>query len=147
MNRYITAVVMCLSLVFITTRHAFSSEQPPKLAVLIGCSLNPGEAEIHNDLTSVYNSLVQKNYTPDEIMTLEGRLTASRLKSFLMEAHERVIPWQNGQVFLYYSGHGYVNDTTGRPELWFEDRKIDWQDVFTELGVPKQVSLVLLPDC
>ena len=132
---------------------------PSCLAVLLGGPWR-GENAMHGDLLAMHEALRERGLRPDEILSLEGRLDRELVLAFLASVHGRLEGRSEGEVFLYYSGHGAyapldATDAAGAdPALIFRredaespDRWVLWREVFAALAGPPGVRLLVLPDC
>jgi hypothetical protein len=134
---------------------AAPTNRPHRLAILIAAPW-PGEIAMHNDLLAIGGALSQRGYSANEIMLLEGQLDRKSLLSLLDEARNRVAKWKDGEVFLYFGGHGYYSGSTAsdaRPGLllvadpeYSSNIAVFWDEVFKTINVPPMVSLIILPD-
>lgn len=123
----------------------------PKLALLIGVPGSPSETDAHNDLAAMYDALVRRGFSRHQILVLEGELNAALLDGFLADAAQRTHNWKEGQLFLYYTGHGCIDDSLMKAGLLLngdeQNGKVYWEHVFSKLNLPPSIDLVLLPDC
>ena len=126
-----------------------------RLAILVAAPWE-GETAMHNDLVAVYNALRQRGFAPEEFLVLEGPLTRSLLLAFLHDIQRRIAPWQTGDVWFSFSGHGTFSGMTvtdARPGLLFTgdlppapEHQVFWDEIFATLRVPTTVQLTVLPD-
>jgi hypothetical protein len=129
------------------------------LALLIAAPLR-GESAMHGDVQSVYEAFRQRGVSPEDLLVLEGRLSRDLLLGALEAIRSRVAGWMDGDVFLYFSGHGAyapldaIDATAVEPALVFAQeematpaRWLFWREVFATLVLPPRVRLALLPDC
>jgi hypothetical protein len=129
------------------------------LALLIAAPLR-GESAMHSDVQSVYEALRQRGVSPEDLLVLEGRLSRDLLFGILETVRSRAAGWVDGNVFLFYSGHGAyapleaVDGDAVEPALVFAQaemampaRWLFWREIFATLALPPTVRLALLPDC
>jgi hypothetical protein len=126
-----------------------------RLALLIAAPWED-QAAMHHDVTVMTETLLSRHFSPQEILTLEGPLDRQKLITFLHAAHSRIGTWPDGALFLYISGHGGFTGTTvssARPALMLASSLPDdaehwvfWDEVFSALGAPDNVQIILLPD-
>jgi hypothetical protein len=126
-----------------------------RLALLVAAPW-AGETAMHNDLVAIYHALRQRGFAPEEFLVLEGALTRSVLLAFLQDVQRRIGLWQQGDVWLYFGGHGTFRGTTAaeaQPGLQLtsaldpsSEEHVWWDEVFAALQVPAAVQLTLLPD-
>lgn len=125
-----------------------------QLAILIAAPWK-NESAMHNDLLVMQETLVQRGFSKNNILSLEGYLTRKELLDFLVKAQQEISNWKTGNIFFYYSGHGfYTGDSasTAQAGLQLNSTMEDtalvyWHEVFAILKVPSEVKLILLPDC
>lgn len=151
-----------VALVLVLTTSACSSlpaEPSRRLAVLVAAPL-AGQQAMLNDVAAMDAALRQRGFRPEEIVTLHGPVRREALLTFFLQVGARIASWSEGEVFLYYSGHGMFTGTTvesARPGLLLSadaelstescDTCVFWDEVFTALALPKNVQLILVPDC
>jgi|ERR1043166_1695725 hypothetical protein len=126
-----------------------------RLAVLIASPWGD-EPAMHNDLAAMQDALRRRGFGPSEIVSLEGNLKRDDVLRFLEAAHERVAGWKSGELFLYFSGHGFYDTEDARKaraglQLTGDlngsaDSRVLWDEVFATLDAPARVRLLLLPD-
>lgn len=126
-----------------------------RLALLIAAPHN-GEVGMHNDVVAMYNALLARGFSSEDILLLEGRLNRKLLMSLIGEVNKRVARWKSGEVFVHYSGHGaFIGSTAAEARVGVqlasdkpdhESNRIFWDEVFTALRPPANVGLILLPD-
>jgi hypothetical protein len=153
----LTQVVLltALSLSLVPSMSAARRVKAHRLALLIAAPW-PGETAMHNDLLAVVDALGQRGYSANERMVLEGQLNRRSLLALFEEAHRRIAQWKDGEVFLYFGGHGYYSGATAsdaRPGLllasdpeYSSDIAVFWDEVFKALNVPPTVRFIVLPD-
>ena len=131
---------------------AVGGEQRPErqhqLAVLIAAS-PVGEPAMANDQAAIEKALLQRGVQSEEILKLGGALNRTQLLTFLREVAQRAAQWQDGSVFLAYSGHGDIQGTTvKKPGVKLPSGEtVLWEEIFEALRLPQDVHLILLPDC
>jgi hypothetical protein len=138
------------ALLFWGAMPADSTNERQRLALLVAAPWK-GETAMHNDLVAMRGALQRRGFSPEEILELEGHLDRNALMSFLTRASQRIAGWRNGEVILYYSGHGGLTSdvpSTARAGLSLNSAidTIPWGEVFARLRVPAGVKLILLPD-
>jgi hypothetical protein len=79
-----------------------------RLALLIAAPHN-GEAGMHNDVVAMYDALLARGLSSEDILVLEGKLNRKLLMSLVAEANKRVARWESGELFMHYSGHGFFS--------------------------------------
>lgn len=119
-----------------------------------------GEDAMHHDLRAVHDALRARGLRGEETLLLAGPLSRGLIVSFLESVRSRWASWTEGDLFLYYSGHGGyapldAEDAAGaEPALIFAEedlvepaRWLPWRELFAALALPAGVRLALLPDC
>lgn len=111
------------------------------------------EIAMHNDLAAMYNMLSMRGLSPEEILSLEGKIGRGLLMTFLQEVRKEVIKWSSGEVFFYYTGHGIysVEGSLARAGMWLNSAHdasnyLFWDEVFSILDLPAKIRLLVLPD-
>ncbi len=127
----------------------------PRLAVLIGAP-HKGDASMHNDLIAMYDALQTRGLGSEEILSLEGNLDRQMLMSFLKEVGHRMALWRVGELFLYFSGHGFfVGDTVENARVGVKlqdahqemaEYHVYWDEMLCALAIPAAVTCTMLPD-
>jgi hypothetical protein len=110
---------------------------------------------MQNDIASFRTALMKRGLQPSEIKEVSGKLTRAQVLHALRATAAAAAGWEGGEVFVYYTGHGwYSGDSaqTARPALALQrdpDAKsaLFWDEVFAALRLPRGVQLILLPDC
>ena len=130
-------------------------KSPLKLALLIGAP-HDGDLSMHNDVVAMYDALRMRGLAPEEILTLEGKLDRQILMGFLKGVSRRIAQWAEGELFLYFSGHGFfAGDTVEEARVGVQLRNVAqgdseycvyWDEIFAALSVPEAVILAILPD-
>ncbi|HKQ08229.1 MAG TPA: hypothetical protein VJ464_24095 [Blastocatellia bacterium] len=148
-------LLTALSLSFVSDISAARRVKAHRLAILIAAPW-PGETAMHNDLLAVSDALSQRGYSAKESIVLEGQLNRQSLLALFEEVHRRIAQWKDGEVFLYFGGHGYYSGATAsdaRPGLllasdpeYSSNIAVFWDEVFKALNVPSKVSFIILPD-
>jgi len=109
-----------------------------------------------NDIDTIRNALRARGLRDSEMTTLLGPLDRQRLLKILADTRRRMAGWKDGNVFIYYDGHGmYRRAGQGAPQAGLQlgkDRTragaaMLWREFFAELAPPTGVQTVLLPDC
>ena len=128
---------------------------PLKLALLIGAP-HDGDLSMHNDVVAMYDALRMRGLAPEEILTLEGKLDRQILMEFLKGVSRRIAQWAEGELFLYFSGHGFfTGDTVAEARVGVQLQYVAqgickycvyWDEIFATLSVPKTVTFAMLPD-
>jgi hypothetical protein len=134
-------------------------EPAHRLALLIAAPWR-GEAAMHGDVQMVYEGLAARGMSADELLVIEGGLDRRLLLDVLGAVRIRAAGWAEGELFVYYSGHGAyapldaVEADAAEPALVLAPGDLDeprrwlfWRDVFSALELPPSVRLALLPDC
>jgi hypothetical protein len=152
-RQWYMTLILVLMLLGHTTAAAMGDVR--RLAILVAAPWE-GETAMHNDLVAVYNALRQRGFAPEEFLVLEGSLTRSVLLAFLHDIQRRIAPWQKGDVWFSFSGHGTFSGMTvtdARPGLLFtsemspaQEQQVFWDEIFATLQVPTTVQLTVLPD-
>jgi len=119
-----------------------------------------GEEAMHHDLRAVHDALRARGLRSEETLLLAGRLSRGVLLGCVAAVRARWAGWAEGDLFLYYSGHGGyapldAADAAGaEPALVFAEedlaepsRWLPWRELFAALALPPGVRLSLLPDC
>ncbi|MCI0690707.1 caspase family protein [candidate division KSB1 bacterium] len=129
---------------------------PSRLALLIAAP-HDGEAGMHNDVVAMYDALIARGLSSEDILLLEGKLNRKLLMRLFGEANKRVAKWKSGEVFMHYSGHGIFTGSTvseARVGMLLAPSKpsnkingVFWDEVFAALHPPANINLILLPDC
>jgi hypothetical protein len=126
-----------------------------RLALLVAAP-QQNETAMQADLDAMRVALQRRGFADSELLTLDGPLDPDVLTRFLRAAAQRIATWPQGEVLLYYTGHGFYSGETvadARPGLHLakpsasNQYRIYWDEVFAVLAVPPHVRLVLLPDC
>jgi hypothetical protein len=143
-------VVLALAAFGPLTPTLAAGEKEHHLALLVAAP-HDGEGAMQNDLSAMYNALTARGLQPHEIMTMGGPISRKLLMAFLEQAADLVAPWDDGVVFLAYSGHGSFTGTSARDARaalqLATGEVVPWQDVFRKLRLPAGVRLALLADC
>jgi hypothetical protein len=152
----IARLVFCL-VGFTGLAFASDARPAPRIALLIGCPWNISgeETVIQNDVASLRSALEKRGFQPGEIKELSGKTDRGAVLGTVDSISRTVASWKEGEVFLYYTGHGSVSGTSAsraRPALALAsealgDHIVYWDEVFSGLHLPPGVRLVLLPDC
>lgn len=136
---------------------AANARPAQRIALLIGCPWNRSGEEIviQNDVASLRSALEKRGFQASEIKELSGKVDRGAVLGAVDSISRAIASWKEGDVLLYYSGHGSFsgNDArTARPALALAseasgDHVVYWDEVFSALHLPPGVRLVLLPDC
>lgn len=132
------------------------AEETRRLALLIAAPWEKDQAAMRNDIAVMTETLRARNFSQEEILTLEGPLDRQKLMAFLQAAQSRVAGWPEGALFLYISGQGGFTGATvslARPALMLANSLPDdtthwvfWDEVFSVLRAPDNVQIILFPD-
>lgn len=128
------------------------ADEPKKLAVIISAAWG-NDTAVHNDLVAMHRALEKRGFRADEMVSLDGKLSRSLVLNFLNSIGNEVAGWQEGQVFLYYTGHGSFKGQTAKNAVVglqlqsTAQESIEWREVFHALRLPPTVNMILLPDC
>jgi hypothetical protein len=127
----------------------------PKQALLIGTP-HEGDVSMHNDLTAMYDALKTRGLAPKEILSLDGNLDRQILMPFLEGVNHRIAQWREGQLFLFFSGHGFfTGNTVEEARVGIQLQKatsgssvqnVYWEEVFCALSIPEVVTVTMLID-
>ena len=121
----------------------------PKLAVLVSAAWS-ADTSMHNDLVAMHQALQKRGFQPDEIFSLEGKLNRNLVLNFLSEIAKTTKTWREGEIFLFYTGHGSLEGDTpkdARVGLMLSPKeKVWWNEVFAALPLAPKVKLILLSD-
>jgi hypothetical protein len=96
---------------------------PHRLALLIGSPWSGEETVIRNDIASFRTALAQRGFEPSEIKVASGRLTRAQVLDAVRAVSATTASWDGGEVFLYYTGHGWYSGDSAkiaRPALALE---------------------------
>ena len=141
-------ILSCLLLLSCSSVSTFADE-PKRLAVIISAAWGADEA-IHNDSMAMHQALRQRGLRANEILSLEGSLNRNIVLSFLNEIGKAIATWREGEIILYYTGHGSLEGKTAREAIvglqLSMQEKVSWNEVFIALQIPPKVRLILLPD-
>ena len=128
---------------------------PRRLALLVAAPWE-GESYLSDDLRLMEEALIARGLNPPEIISVLAPLDRSALLRHLDAARARMAGWPEGELFVYYNGHGmYGAATSGRPEPGLQLNRnraestsfLLWRDFFAALISPDRVRTMLLPDC
>lgn len=146
----VAATILCVSVASANKSHfAYASAKPNQVAVLIGAPWTQDDKEImENDLTAMKQSLLDRGFSQTEMCVLlpDNR---NALLADLSGIHKKIENWTSGKVFVYYTGHGYLNDAQ-RPALWLrspESEIVYWDELFSTIDISAGSELFVLPDC
>ena len=127
----------------------------PQLALLIGAP-HDGDLSMHNDLVAMYDALRMRGLAPEEVLTLEGKLDRQILMGYLKGVGRRIAQWAKGELFLYFSGHGFfTGDAVEEARVGVQLQSaaqgdseycVYWDEIFFTLSVPEGVIFTILPD-
>lgn len=133
----------------------FRKRNHPRQALLIGTP-NEGDVSMHNDLAAMYVALKTRGLAPEEILSIEGKLSRQILMSFLEGVSHSIAQWREGQFFLYLSGHGFFTGDTAKdarvgvqlqkPIAGSSAQNVYWDEVFSALSIPEVVTVTMLTD-
>jgi hypothetical protein len=141
-------ILFCLLLLFLSSVSTFANE-PKRLAVMISATWGADEA-MHNDLMAMHQALRQRGLRDNEILSLEGKLDRNIILGFLNEIGKDVATWREGEIFLYYTGHGSLEGKNAKEAIvglqLSMQEKVSWNEIFTALRITPKVRLILLPD-
>jgi hypothetical protein len=144
-----------LTLVLAVCVSPVSGGAPHRLALLIGSPWSGEENVIQNDIASFRKALAKRGFEPSQIKEVSGKLARAQVLDAIRATSAEVATWDAGEVFLYYTGHGWFSGDsakTARPALALDSasdptRALYWDEVFLALHLPQHVQLILLPDC
>ncbi|MEW6737480.1 MAG: hypothetical protein AB1489_39730, partial [Acidobacteriota bacterium] len=132
-----------------------SINQSGRLAILIAAPATKEKA-MHNDITAMYDVLLKRGFAPREILVIEGPLNHTLLMAILQESSKQIKQWKNGEVFLYYTGHGeFTGDSLSnvRPGVALSGEPgeasesfVGWDEIFQVLDLSPAIKLLLLAD-
>ena len=126
-----------------------------RLALLVGAPWK-GETFLENGVARMQEALIIRGFRRSDTMTSTEATDRKTLSQRLEEIRKRIASWREGEIFLYYDGHGmYSRATRGVPEAGLQltgDRgdpgsRMLWREVWEAIGVPHGVSVLVLPDC
>ncbi|MDZ7290085.1 MAG: hypothetical protein ONB44_13430 [candidate division KSB1 bacterium] len=112
---------------------------------------------MHNDVVAMYNALIARGLSSEDILLLEGKLNRQLLMNLIGEVNNRAATWKSGEVFIHYSGHGTFTGNTAsearagmllaRDKPSNKSNRIFWDEMFAAVRLQVNVRLILLPDC
>jgi hypothetical protein len=126
-----------------------------RLAVLIVARW-PGESHLDLDLALIKEGLRARGVGAAEVISVREPLDRPKLLELLEGVHRRIAGWPDGELFLYYDGHGTYRPAGGavpEPALQLNrDRDsptsaLLWRELFATLQLPPNVRMVVLADC
>jgi hypothetical protein len=126
-----------------------------RLALLVGAPWK-GETFLGNGVGRLREALATRGFGSGEMITSTEAVDRKALSRRLDEVSKRIAPWREGELFLYYDGHGmYSRATRGVPEAGLQltgDRddpgsSMLWREVWEAIRAPRGVSVLVLPDC
>ena len=129
---------------------------PPRRIALLFAVPWEKESWLGNDLSKVRDGLRTRGLDAAEMISVSEQLDRDAFSNYLAQGRRRIAQWRDGEVFLYYSGHGmYRASAGGLPEPGLQlnrDRDVPssallWREVFALLGAPPGVRVLVLPDC
>jgi hypothetical protein len=131
------------------------NREHPRQALLIGAP-QEGDVGVHNDLAAMYDALKTRGLAPEEILSLEGNLDRQILMPLLEGVSHRIVRWNNGELFLYLSGHGFFTGDTiedarvgillQKATLGSSVQNVYWDEVLSALSIPESVTVTMLID-
>jgi hypothetical protein len=141
-------------IVFARTVNAAPSR---RLALLFGAPWK-GENFLANGVGKMQEALQARGLGAGEMMASHEPLDRERLMRRLVEVRQRISSWRDGNIFLYYDGHGMysrsgVAGTTPEPGLQLTGDRDDpnsallWRELWDTLRVPPGVRVLAIPDC
>jgi hypothetical protein len=111
---------------------------------------------MHNDLAAMYDVLKIRGLAAEEILSLDGNLDRQILMPFLEGISHRITQWREGQLFLFFSGHGFFSsETVEKSRVGIQLQKaipgsnvqnVYWDEVFSVLSIPEVVTVTMLID-
>jgi hypothetical protein len=132
-----------------------SAASARRLALLVGAPWK-GETFLGNGVARMQEALITRGFGRSETMTSTDAIDRKTLSGRLEEVRKRIASWREGEIFLYYDGHGlYSRATRGVPEAGLQltgDRDnpgsaMLWREVWGAIAAPRGVSVLVLPDC
>jgi hypothetical protein len=135
-------------------RRALASA-PRRLALLLAAPWQ-GESFLGDDMALMQDGLRGRGLSAAEVIAVLEPLDRAAVTKRLEEVRRRIAAWRDGELFLYYNGHGmYGPARAGRPEPGLQlDRNREqpgsfllWRELFELVKAPPGVRLLVLPDC
>ena len=126
-----------------------------RLALLLGAPWR-GETWLENGVVKMQQALHARGFAAAEIMASAEPTDRQRLLRRLEEVKKRIAPWRQGEIFLYYDGHGmYAREAAAVPEPGLQltgDRDAPgsallWRELWDALRAPPGVRVLAVPDC
>jgi hypothetical protein len=126
-----------------------------RLAVLLAAPWE-GESFLGDDVAIMQEGLRARGVDAGEVISVLAPLDRPRLVRHLEDVRERIAAWQDGELLLYYNGHGmYGSEVNGLREPGLQlgpDRDqptsaLLWRELFATLRAPRKVRVTVLPDC
>jgi hypothetical protein len=151
LNRPVQLLSICLAVMAGFPALADEPEEH-RIALLITAPYSATEnTMMHNDVVSMRDTLLSRGYRLDQIKPVESAHTKV-LAEALKNVHELVASWKHGEVFIFYSGHGWLMPDSTDPALNLglignDFELFPWKAVFSDLNVPQNLQLIVLPDC
>ena len=125
----------------------------PRQALLIGAPHGNDEG-IHNDLAAMHDALQTRGLESEDILSLEGNLDRQILMAVLEGISRRIAQWNEGEFFLYFSGHGFfTGDTVEKARVGIDLQNVTpgsimqnvyWEEIFSALSIPEAVMFTML---
>jgi hypothetical protein len=132
-----------------------SAASSRRLALLVGAPWK-GENFLGNGVAKMQEALITRGFGPSDTIASTESIDRKTLSLRLDEVRRRIASWPDGEVFLYYDGHGmYSRVTRGVPEPGLQltgDRdspgsSMLWREVWDAIAAPRVVRVLVLPDC
>ncbi len=111
---------------------------------------------MHNDLIAMDKAVQARGLGSEEILSLDGNLDRPFLMSFLEEVGHRMASWNEGELFFYFSGHGYfAGDTVENARMGVKlqdapqevaEYHVYWDEMLSALSIPAAVTCTMIPD-
>jgi hypothetical protein len=128
---------------------------PRRLALLFAAPW-PGESFLGSDLALMQAGLAARGLNASEVLTVAGPVDGPGLRKHIEQVRRRIASWPDGDLLLYYNGHGmYRRAGSDVPEPGLQltrDRErpesaLLWRELFATLQAPPGVRVIIVPDC
>ena len=126
-----------------------------RLALLLAAPWK-GETWLENGIARMQAVLQARGLSSADTIASAEPLDRKRLLRRLGEVNKRIASWRQGELFLFFDGHGMYARTTGavpEPGLQLTGDREDpnsallWRELWDTLKPPPAVRVLAVPDC